>query len=368
MSVRGFTTLLHSISFTMPARRSTAVIAATVALAAGALALAPTASAQATTGSGASATGSASAVVLRTGLDVLLLNNAAHLPLNVSVNDVKAPADAHQSLLTATLKGVDNGKRFNVLHAAVATSHATADTQRSQGYANLTHAVVQLPGLPMSTGLVTLDAVTSTATCAVGEAPTAHLTMAGVVTVLGRKVAVNTHGAVQVDVPGEGKVSLELAKKTTTSSAAAATALQLDVAVTPAHLNVATIKGTVTLVQATCQTPGTPGSGTGGTSTEGTSTGDSGTGGSTTAGSTTGGSTTAGSTTGDSSTGGSSTGGSTSTGGSDTQTQTGPGTPGQNLAETGSSSSTPYIAGAAAALVIAGGAAVFVSRRRKSQA
>ncbi len=43
-------------------------------------------------------------------------------------------------------------------------------------------------------------------------------------------------------------------------------------------------------------------------------------------------------------------------------------TPGTNLAETGSSSATPVIAGVAAAVVIAGGALVLVSRKRRAGA
>lgn len=352
MSVRGFTTLLHSNDFALPARRSAAVLGAAVALAAGTLALGPVSSASAATTATASGTGSATAAVLRTGLDVSLLDNAARLPLNVSVNAVQAPADAHQSLLTAKLNGVDGGRAFSVLSARVATSHATADAHGSQGYANLTHAVVRLPGLPL-TGLVAVDAVTSTATCTVGEQPAAHITMAGNVTVLGKRVSVTARGAVHVDVPGEGQVSLELAKKTTTTSTAAATALELDVSVDPAQLNVAAIKGTVTLAQATCRTPGVVG--------VGSSAGSSGTGGSGSAGAGTGGSTTGGAATAGSSGAGS------STGGSGTQTQAGPGPSTQNLAETGSSSSTPYIAGAAAVLVAVGGGALYTTRRRKAQ-
>ncbi len=340
----------HSTISTLPARRSSAVIAAAVVLATGALAIGSAASAQAATAPVASGNGSATAVVLRTGLEVSLLNNTARLPLNVSVNDVHAPADAHRSLLTARLNGVDGGKMFSVLRAEVATSHASADAHESQGYANLTHAVVHLPGLPLS-GLVGVDAVTSSATCVVGEQPAAHITMAGNVTVLGQKVSVDARGATVVNVPGVGQVSLELAKKAITTSTAAATALELNVVVSPGQLNVATIKGTVTLAEATCQTPGTVGTGS---SAGGTSAGDTG-GAATSGGSSTGGSATAGSTSGDS-----------STGGSGTQTQTGS-APGKNLAETGGSSSTPYIAGAAAALVAAGGGVLYTSRRRRSQ-
>jgi LPXTG-motif cell wall-anchored protein len=43
-------------------------------------------------------------------------------------------------------------------------------------------------------------------------------------------------------------------------------------------------------------------------------------------------------------------------------------TPGQNLAETGSSSATPVIAGVAAVVVIAGGALVLVGRKRRAGA
>lgn len=363
MSVRGFTTLVHNTGSSLPVRRSAAALGAAVALAAGTVTLVSASSADAATAARTSANGTASAVVLRTGLDVSLLNNAANVPLNVTVNDVHAPADAHRTLLTAKLNGVDNGRSFSVLRADVATAHATADAHKSQGYANLARASVQLPGLPASTGLINVEAVTSTATCAVGEQPTAHITMAGNITVLGKKVSVTTRGTTRVDVPGEGMVSLELAKRTTTSSTAAATALQLNVAVTPAQLNVATIKGSVTLAQATCQTPGTTpgGSGTAGSSSAGSSS----------AGSSTGTSGTAGSTSGVSSGGGSATAGSSSAGsataGSGTQTQAGSGTSTQNLAETGSSSSTPYVAGAAAVLVAAGGGVLYTSRRRKAR-
>ncbi len=351
----------------MPTRRPITVVGAALALAAGAVTLGAASPSQAETPK-ASATGAATAVVLRTGLDVSLLNNTAHLPLNVSVNDVHAPADAHRALLTARLDGVDGGRQFDVLRADVATSHATADDRRSQGSTNLTHAVVRLPGLS-SAGLVGVEAVTSTATCEVGKQPTAHITMAGDVTVLGKKVSVTTRGTVHVDVPGVGQVALELAKKTSTTSTAAATALELDVAVTPGHLNVATIKGTVTLAQATCRMPGTTGgsTGSGGTTTgtttgatgsAGTSAGDTSTGGTTSGGSSTGGAGTAGTSTGGSSAGTSSSGGASSTSGAT----------GGNLAETGGDSSTPYIAAAAAALVAAGSGALYASRRRKSQA
>ena len=80
---------MNSNNFRLPARRLAAVATAT-ALAAGPAVLGgagPGARAPATTGA-------RSAVVLRTGLDVSLLNKTVNVPLAVSLNEVQAPQSA----------------------------------------------------------------------------------------------------------------------------------------------------------------------------------------------------------------------------------------------------------------------------------
>lgn len=112
---------MYTINVRTHARRWAAVAAAT-ALAAGPAALTGAGPAQATGGSG-----SASAAVLRTGLDVALLNKTVHAPLAVSLNEVRAPGSARRTALTARLDGVDGGKPFSVLRAEAADAKATVD-------------------------------------------------------------------------------------------------------------------------------------------------------------------------------------------------------------------------------------------------
>ncbi|MDX3074422.1 SCO1860 family LAETG-anchored protein [Streptomyces sp. MI02-7b] len=243
----------------MPARRSAASLGAAVALAAGALALGPASPAAATEGSHGGS-GKAGAVVLRTGLDVSLLNKTVDVPLDLTLNEVQAPASADETALTATLDGVDRGRPFSVLQADVATARATVDRHKAEGYANLVHARVHVPGLPLI-GLIKADAITSRATCEAGERPVADTELPGWVTVLGKRVRVTAGGPTEVRVPGVGEVRLDLAKRVVTSRTAAATALELNVSIDPLKLNVADVKGTVTLVQATCETPGRGGGG-----------------------------------------------------------------------------------------------------------
>ena len=82
--------------------------------------------------------------------------------------------------------------------------------------------------------------------------------MLGPVTVLGKRVTLTAGGPTRVDVPGVGEVTLDLSKTRTTSRTAAATALRLKVSVNPLKLNVAEVKGEVTLAEATCETPKGP--------------------------------------------------------------------------------------------------------------
>lgn len=117
-------------------------------------------------------------------------------------------------------------------------------------------------------------------------------------------------------VPGVGEVRLDLGERGTTSRTAAATALELTVSINPLNLNVAEVTGTVTLAEATCETP----AGRGGEAS------------------------------------------SSAEPVGDVKAQGAPAEVG--LAETGGSSMTPYVAGGAVALLAAGGGAVALTRRR----
>ncbi|WP_239075891.1 SCO1860 family LAETG-anchored protein, partial [Streptomyces sp. SID9913] len=232
----------------MSARRWAVVAAATV-LVAGPAALAGAGPAQAT-----GEHGSASAAVLRTGLDVALLNKSVHAPLAVSLNAVEAPESAQKTTLTATLDGVHGGKPFSVLRAEVADARASVEGAKAEASTTLAKARVHVPGLPLLS-LIELEKVTSKAVCEAGKTPLASATLPGSVTVLGKRVTLTSEGTTEVEVPGVGEVKLELSKTETTSRTAAATALRLQVAVNPAELNVAEVDGTVTLAEAKCEAP-----------------------------------------------------------------------------------------------------------------
>ncbi|MFF8960921.1 SCO1860 family LAETG-anchored protein [Streptomyces sp. NPDC014894] len=239
---------MNSNTFRMPAHRCAAVTAA-VALLASPVALAGPAQA---TGGGAD--GKAGAVVLRAGLDVSLLNKTVRVPLTASLNAVKAPATAERTTLSARVDGVDGGRPFTMLRADVAAARATADEKRAEGHANLVRARVHLPGLPLLS-LVEVEKVTSKAVCETGRRPVAASNVLGAVKVLGKRVTLSAAGRTQVTVPGVGEVTLDLSRTHTTSRTAAATALELKVALNPLNLNVAEVDGTVTLVEATCESP-----------------------------------------------------------------------------------------------------------------
>lgn len=383
----GFPTVYRTINFRLPARRSVAVIGAATAVAAGAvLAVAPAVQATPAT---AHDSGAATATDLRAGLDVSLLDKTVDVPINVSLNDVHAPADAKETALTVTVgHGVEAGRAVNLLRASVATANATTSRDKAEGVANIAAANLHVPGLPLLS-LIKLDAVTSTATCQVGHRPTASSHLAGL-TVLGKRTELSAIGVTKVAVPGVGEVDLELTNAVTTSNTAAATALHLKVDIDPLSLGVAHVTGDVTLAQATCRTPkgdsgSSGGSSSGGSGNGGTSSGSSSsgagnggsTGGHSSGGSSNGAGTGGGSSSGSSGSGGSSgssgsggsSGGSSasgSSGGSGTHTQTVADTASTgNLAETGAGSSTPYLAGGAAALVAAGALTFVVTNRRR---
>lgn len=200
--------------------------------------------------------GSASAVVLRTGLGVSLLNKSVNVPLTAALNEVKAPGSAEKTALTVQLDGVEQGSAVSVLRADVATAKATADARRAEGYVSLAHAKVHVPGLPLLS-LIEVEKVTSKALCEADGQPVAESNVLGAVTVLGKKVTLSAGGPTRVDVPAVGVVTLDLSKTHTTSRTAAATALELKVSVNPLKLNVAEVEGTVTLAGATCESPKT---------------------------------------------------------------------------------------------------------------
>ncbi|MFG2801830.1 SCO1860 family LAETG-anchored protein [Streptomyces pseudovenezuelae] len=297
---------MNSTRFRMPARRLTTVATATV-LAAGPAALAGAGAAQATGDQG-----HASAVVLRTGLDVNLLDKTVHVPLAVALNEVQAPRSARQTALTATLDGVDGGRPFSVLAAEAADATATVTDGKAEASTRLTHAKVHVPGLPLLS-LIEIEGVTSEAVCEAGRTPTASSNLLGVVTVLGKKVTVTAGGPTDVKVPGVGEVRLDLSRNATSSRTAAATALELTVSVNPLKLGVADVEGTLTLAKATCEAPAAPAA--------------------------------------------------SQSPADEVEPQGGP-VEEAGLAETGGSSVTPYLLGGALALLVAGAGAVVVARRR----
>ncbi|MEJ1200186.1 MULTISPECIES: SCO1860 family LAETG-anchored protein [unclassified Streptomyces] len=317
---------MNGNTFRMPARRLVTVAAAT-ALAAGPAVLAGAGTAHATGDHGR-----ASATVLRTGLDVSLLNKTVNVPLAVTLNEVHAPETAQKTALTARLDGVDGGKPFSVLRADVAESKATATAAKSEGYTNLARARLHVPGLPLLS-VVEVEQVTSVATCEAGKKPVADANLLGAVTVLGKKVTLTTGGTTEVKVPGVGEVRLDLSRTQTTSRTAAATALELKVSVNPLDLNVAEVDGTVTLAKATCESPAAPAAEAGQPPAKAEE----------------------------------------PPARQDAEPDAEPAADVQaqgaraeaDLAETGGSSATPYIAAGAAALVLAGGGALALTRRRR---
>ncbi|MGA5649950.1 SCO1860 family LAETG-anchored protein [Streptomyces seoulensis] len=240
---------MNSDNFPMPARRL-AALATAAALTAAPLIL----SARPAHATGGQDHGHASAAVLRAGLDVSLLHHTAAVPLTLSLNEVRAPGDAGRTALSARLDGVNDGRPFSVLRADVASARATATDERAEGSVRLTDARLHLPGLPLLS-LIEVGTVTARATCAAGEEPEAEADVLGAVTVLGRRTTLTAGGPTEVRVPGVGEVRLDLAEHRTTSGTAAATALRLKVSVNPLRLNVAEVTGTVTLAEASCETP-----------------------------------------------------------------------------------------------------------------
>ncbi|MGV9314119.1 SCO1860 family LAETG-anchored protein [Streptomyces sp. NPDC003691] len=306
---------MNSTAFGLPARRLAAVTAAA------ALVAAPVALAGPAQATGGGTEGRAGAVVLRAGLDVSLLNKSVRVPLTATLNQVQAPASAERTALSVRLDGVDGGRAFQVLRADVATARATADRGKAEGYANLARARVHLPGLPLLS-LIEVEQVTSRAVCAAGKKPVAESNVLGTVRVLGQKVTLTAGGRTRIAVPAVGEVTLDLSRTVTTSRTAAATALELKVDVNPLKLNVAEVSGAVTLVEAVCETPKAAAAKPEEPKKEQPEEPKS-----------------------------------------EVKTQTGD-EPTENLAETGGSSTTLYLAGGSAVLLGLGGGALLVARNR----
>ncbi|MGA5418640.1 SCO1860 family LAETG-anchored protein [Streptomyces lavendulocolor] len=305
---------MNSTTSRPSARRRTLAAAAVAAIAAGpALLTAP--AAHATGGEGR-----ASAVVLRADLDVALLNKAVHVPLTATLNEVQAPASARRTALTVTLDGVEQGRPVSVLRADVATAQATADGRRAEGRTELARAKVHVPGLPLLS-LIELEKVTARALCEAGGRPVAEANVPGRVTVLGKRVTLTTGGPTKVEVPGAGEVTLALSGTRTTSRTAAATALALTVSVNPLKANVADVTGTITLAEATCESPKAPAAAAPTAPAAAKP--------------------------------------------ADVRPQTA-GEPPANLAETGGSSLTPYLAGGSLALLAGGAGALALTRRARA--
>ncbi|WP_308407838.1 SCO1860 family LAETG-anchored protein [Streptomyces somaliensis] len=198
---------------------------------------------------------SAHATVLRTGLDVSLLNGGARVPVNASLNEVKAPATADRTSLSVRVDGVDENRPVQMLRADVASAKATSDASSAEGSVKLVGARVHVPGLPLLS-VVEAEQVTARAVCRAGSAPTAEANLLGTVTALGKRVTLTPGQRSTVQVQGVGEVVLDLSRRTTTSTSAAATALELKVAVNPLNLNVSKVTGTVTLAEAGLQDAG----------------------------------------------------------------------------------------------------------------
>ncbi|MFR0352265.1 SCO1860 family LAETG-anchored protein [Streptomyces sediminimaris] len=306
----------------VPARSWAALLAAG-ALAAGPAVLGTAASAHAADAK----KGSASATVLRTSLDVSRLDGLTPLPLNTSLNEVHAPATAEKKLLDINLDGVENGQPVKLLRADVAKARAEVTHDAAKATTHLVKARVHAPGVPQLP-LVEVEEVTSTAVCEAGEKPVATSAIPGPITVLGKRIPLTLHGTRTVQAPGVGTVQLALSQTETTSSTAAATALRLHVSIDPLKLNVARVEGTVTLAEAKCTSAAAkPSAASGPSATKPSAAAEPAR--------------------------------------SDNQPRPAGRHDDANLAETGSTPLTPYLAGAAAVFIVAGGGGIALARSRR---
>ncbi|MFF2654793.1 SCO1860 family LAETG-anchored protein [Streptomyces sp. NPDC058045] len=304
-------------TFRLPVRRLSAVAVCT------ALAAVPAVLTGAGPALAADGHGRAEAAVLRTDLDVSLLDQTVDVPLTTSLNEVSAPRTAprtaQRTALTAELDGVDHGRPFSLLRADVARAEATVGAERAEAGSRLVNARLRVPGLA-ALSLVELSQVSARAVCAAGAKPVAEASLPGSVTVLGKRITLSSGGTTEVKVPGVGEVRLDLAERTTTGRTAAASALRLHLSVNPLKLNVAGVEGTVTIASARCTAPDAAPPASAAPTRPAT----------------------------------------------DTRPQQAEAPKESNLAETGGSSATPYLVIGAALLLAAGGTALAVTRHRRN--
>ncbi|QMU78567.1 LPXTG cell wall anchor domain-containing protein [Streptacidiphilus sp. PB12-B1b] len=351
---------MHAIR--RPAAALGAFVAASVFAAAPAQAAAP---ARATGGGHGSAVGSASATTARLGLDVKLLNSTVDVPVDLSLNAIQAPGSQDGSLLTADVDGVGSGGPLTLVRAKLAHSSATADRTGAHALVDLVNARVDVPGL-LGTGLITLDQVHAQADCPADGRPSARVDVLGDVGILGERVSLSAAGPTLVSVPGIGKVSLWLSRKTVGDASAAATALELQVSINPLQLNVAEVTGSVEIAAVSCHegagdpggaAPSAPADPSGGPSSAPSGSAAPGSGGGASA------------TPSAPASGTPSTGPSASPGSGSTAQPAAAATPlggTTSLAETGGGSDAPMIGGVGLALLAAGAGGVWAARRRRS--
>jgi hypothetical protein len=211
----------------------------------------------------AGATGSAGdeearAAVLRTELDVGLLNRSVDVPLSVTLNAVEAPRRGRDAAdgtrLTTDVEGASRGGPVELVTARTATAEAVTGPGSAWSRVAVADARVRLPGLPMRP-LIEAEKITAASTCPAGKRPTARANVLGAVTVLGERVTLTAGGPTTVTVPGVGEVRLRLSETATGTRTAAATALRLSVSVDPLDLGVARVDGTVLLAETSCRAP-----------------------------------------------------------------------------------------------------------------
>ena len=222
--------------------------------------------------------------VLRTGLDVSLLGGGVDVPLDVTLDDVQRARRRRARPRSPRGSTGSTAAGRSVLRATVATARATADSHRAQGYANLVERRGSTcPGC--SGRCCTVQAGHLAATWTRPDADRRRVHVLGTVGVLGRAGDASRAGGT-ADVAGRRAWATSASRCRRPRGPPPPPRPPLcasPVAVDPLGLAVATVKGDITLVRATCETaPGHPGGGssTGGTSNGGASNGGASNGGS----------------------------------------------------------------------------------------
>ena len=229
-------------------RRTLASLAALVLTAAAVLGAAPA----------GAAPGDAAATGLTADLDATVAGVSADL--SGSVGAVTAPPSS-----SAELVGADatlGGAALELSASAVSTDATSEPGIGSSAFAEVADVQLDAPVLTPIIGGLLLDGsgtvIRAEADCPVGSAPTASVSDDITLSIAGVDVVVDADGSAEVDLLGVGgavigTVTLQLDETTTTSTTAAAVAVQLDLTVD--LVGVAVIEGSVTIAQASCETP-----------------------------------------------------------------------------------------------------------------